>query len=157
MTARDWLRSLTGSSTFIRDSRPSAAFDARMRLRSTGLRRFVCATLLALACSDPTGPRSDILRVDRRPAGLEFRNLTAVPVYWIAVETELLPFSLLALCTDAATCASLSAHEARLVPFDELWCCEGEVRHLTILHYHLVPAAGGGFRPDSVRSLGVEP
>jgi hypothetical protein len=119
-------------------------------------RSFLCATALAVACSDPTAPRSDILRVDRRPAGLEFRNLTAAPVYWMALETELLPLIDYALCTDPAACTPLAARATALVPYDELWCCQGEERHLTILHYHLVPALGGGFRPDSVRTIGVQ-
>lgn len=127
-----------------------------MPLRIAARRSFLGVAFLAIACSDPTGPRSDILRVDRRPAALEFRNLTAAPVYWMALETEVLPLINYALCTNPTSCAPLAAHATELVPYNELWCCQGEQRHLTILHYHLVPAPGGGFRPDSVRTIGVQ-
>jgi hypothetical protein len=74
----------------------------------------------------------------------------------MAFETELLPLINFALCTDPTTCAPLVAYGMRIVPLTDLWCCQRETRHMTVLHYHLVPAAGGGFRPDSVRSVGVQ-
>jgi hypothetical protein len=126
-----------------------------MRLRAAHLLRYF-VLLGSLACSDPTAPRAVILDVDRRADGLELRNLTSAPVYYLALETELLPLINYALCTVPTSCTSLPARGSRLLPFDELFCCRGEDRHLTIFHYHLVPVPGGGFRPDLVRQLGVQ-
>jgi hypothetical protein len=37
----------------------------------------------------------------------------------------------------------------------DLPCCVRDTDDITVFHYHLLPVSGGGFRPDSVRSLRV--
>jgi hypothetical protein len=108
-----------------------------------------------LACSDPTGPRSDILTVAHVPTGLMFRNSTSEAVYWMAFDTETLPLIGFLLCIEPLSCRSVPPQATQLVTLKDLPCCTRDTREVTIFHYHLVPASGGGFRPDSVRSLGV--
>ena len=125
----------------------------------TSFRRpLFASTLLAIslvACKDPTGPRSDILAVERVATSLVFRNLTSEAVYWMAFDTDLLPLVDILLCTDPTSCRSIPPRARQVVALRDLSCCTRDTREVTVVHYHLVPASGGGFRPDSVLSLGV--
>jgi hypothetical protein len=108
-----------------------------------------------VACSDPTGPQSDILAVDRLATAFRLRNVTDRPIYWMAFATESLPLIDILLCTNPTTCRSLAPRAAEVVAPADLPCCTADNRDITVFHYHLVPASGGGFRADSVRSLRV--
>jgi hypothetical protein len=132
--------------------------DDPMRRRSTHPRYVLLIVLLAFigGCFEATAPQSSILAADSRDDGVELRNLTGTPVYWLAIETDLLASSNYAICTDPRRCTPLPAHASRTVTLEELFCCQSPRRHYTIFHYHLVPELGGGFRPDMLRQVGVQ-
>ena len=122
------------------------------------LRRVLASTVVAtalVACSDPTEPRSDILTVDRVLTDLVFRNLSSEPVYWMVFDTETLPLLDILLCVQPTSCRSVPPQRTQVVAIKDLPCCVEDTRNVTVLHYHLVPASGGGFRADSVRRLRV--
>jgi hypothetical protein len=74
----------------------------------------------------------------------------------MAFDTESLPLIDFLLCTNPTTCQSVAPHSSHSVRVEDLPCCTRETSGVTIVHYHLVPVSGGGFRADSVRQIAVD-
>jgi hypothetical protein len=114
----------------------------------------ILSCLVAIGCSDSTGPRSDILTVDHTLDGLMLRNRIGEPVYWYAAERESLAYTEYVFCTGAA-CASIAAHATERLDYDRIAGYHRGAREAVVFHFRLVPAPGGGVRADSIRGLVV--
>jgi hypothetical protein len=124
------------------------------RLPSSHAAMVLAGLVAVIGCSDATGPRSDILTVDRTLDGLMLRNRIGEPVYWYAAERESLAYTEYVFCTGAA-CSSIVPHASERLDYDGILGYHRGAREAVVFHFRLVPAAGGGVRADSIRGLVV--
>lgn len=112
------------------------------------------SVLALLGCAEPTGPvNSELLVADARQGTVRLANRTREPVYYFVVERDFAALALFAACTDPATCAKVPARGTIEVDYDDVAGYKAGAAEAIVLHYRLVAADGGGFRPDSVRAL----
>lgn len=121
------------------------------RIRSLPLLAVAAATL---ACADITGVESDGVRATARADGVVVQNRRAETIYYFAIDRMTAALTLWGACEDPLTCRAIAARSERLVPASEImgWPESGEV---ILYWWELEPKAGGGFRPDEIRSLVV--
>jgi hypothetical protein len=117
---------------------------------------FLLAATISVACSDPIGPRGNLLGGRSWPPAVVLTNLSGSPVYYFAVEATTATVISWAPCVDPERCGSVPAHGSRSLTPEEI---PGYFKGGTALihHYRLVPERPGSarFRPDSIRSLGI--
>lgn len=110
--------------------------------------------LALLGCGEPTAPvSSELLVADARQGTVRLANLTRESVYYHVVEREFAALALFAQCTNPVTCPKVPARGTIEVDYDDVAGYKAGAEEAIVLHYRLVPAAGEGFRPDSVRAL----
>jgi hypothetical protein len=109
-----------------------------------------CDSLLA-----PQARRALSIRVD--PPSLVLTNRTAHPLYLLAFEEQTAMLALWGPCTEPQQpCPSVPSSGTTVLPFDRIaGYREGEPQTALVFWWHLVPAPGGGLRPDSVRTVAV--
>lgn len=131
-------------------------------------RRFVPlgrATLLAVAlagCRDATGPDADApgglwagtVTVVASGASLSVRNDTPAPIAYTAIDaTSLIDWGPCANVTPA--CVRLAPGGPHLVPTSEILGLTPGSRDVIFYWWHVVRAADGSLRPDSVHRVDV--
>jgi hypothetical protein len=118
------------------------------------MRRFLAlaAILGVLSCADPVSPSSDILRINVLPDALELVNLSPVPVYFFAVESETLARINWAPCTEPA-CTNVGPGVKFVLPYVDMIGYGQGAEEAVVHHWHLIPGSTAtGFRPDSIRA-----
>lgn len=110
--------------------------------------------LALLGCAEPTGPvSSELLVADARQGTVRLANLTRESIYYFVVERDFAALALFGQCTNPVTCPKVPARRTIEVDYDDIAGYEAGAEEAIVLHYRLVAADGGGFRPDSVRAL----
>jgi hypothetical protein len=111
------------------------------------------------ACSDATGPSSDILRVESSRGRLLLHNLSDDPIYYFAVEQSVLPLLDWIPCTSPATCPKVSPHAVLQIPFEEIAFFKPNATTAIVYHWRLRLSGTVGinsFAVDSMRSVVVK-
>lgn len=112
--------------------------------------------LALIACTDSTAPRSDLLRSTAYAGQVRLSNLSSDFVYFVVVEREFSALALLAVCREPASCPRVSPRETIHVRYADIAGYRPGADEAIVLHWRLIPAASGGFDPDSVRALVIE-
>lgn len=106
-------------------------------------------------CSDPAGVGRDGIELQLDASGVTIYNGRRDTIYIIASERQIAARIDWLLCTVPAECTNRVAPGA-MRRLEEVsipgW---GESNEVIVWWWHLVPASGGGFRPDSVRAVVV--
>jgi len=119
-------------------------------------RFFVGAALFVTAtCSNPTGPLAGGLAVQAVPPVLQLTNQSSAPIYSFAVERGAAAAINWAPCTDPARCAGLSPGATTALPYTQISFYTPAAHEAIVYWWHLIPATGTGFRPDSIRAVVV--
>jgi hypothetical protein len=119
-------------------------------------RFFVGAALfITVACSNPTGTLEGRLAVQAVPPVLQLTNQSLAPVYSFAVERGTAAAINWAPCTDRARCAGLAPGATTALPYTQIDFYTAAAREAIVYWWHLIPASGGGFRPDSIQGVVV--
>jgi hypothetical protein len=116
------------------------------------------AVVVAAACKDPVGVKSDILRVRSQPGELLLTNTSQQSVYFFAAERQLLTLADLAPpCADPLSCEGITQGDTRVLLNDQITGYHEGAEEAMIFHWHLVPdgQSSTGYRPDSIRVLAV--
>ena len=109
--------------------------------------------LVLLACTSITAPRSDILTASASFGTVRLESLIGEPVFFMVMEREYSALALYALCTDPVTCPQVPPRATTTIQYSGIAGYEAGAEEALVLHWRLVPDAGGGFRADSVRAL----
>lgn len=118
------------------------------------MRILLLAGLALLACGEPAAPVStELLVADARQGTVRLANLTRESVYYFVVERDFAALALFAPCANPITCPKVPARGNVEVDYDDVAGYQAGAKEAIVFHYRLVPAAGEGFRPDSVRAL----
>jgi hypothetical protein len=127
--------------------------NRRTMARSPWRALTMTALALAVVCSDPTGPRSDLLAVKVGDGALTLTNLASDPVFYHVSERDFLAVSLIAICRDPESdCARVPPRGQIVVPFSKIAGFHAGAREAVVLHWRLV-SSPDGFAPDSVRAM----
>jgi hypothetical protein len=119
-------------------------------------RFFVSAALfITVACSNATGPLEGRLAVQAVPPVLQLTNQSPAPVYFVAIERGATAKINWAPCTDPAQCAGLAPRATTALPYAQIGFYTPAAREANVYWWHLIPATGTGFRPDSIRVVVV--
>lgn len=111
---------------------------------------------LALACTATTGPiQIGGVEALARRGKIQITNRTERPVFTFVVGRETSALIDWMPCVDSVRCPPLEVGATRTVPYPVKIGGAPEKEAL-IYWWHAVPAAGGGFRPDSIR-YGIVP
>ncbi len=113
------------------------------------------ALFITTACGSPTGLIEGRLAVQAVSPVLRLTNQSPAPVYWFAVERGVTARINWAPCTDPARCAGLAPWATTALPYTQVAEYTAAAREATVYWWHLIPATGGGFRPDSIRVVVV--
>jgi hypothetical protein len=106
-----------------------------------------------LACTESTAPHTDLLRATAHNAHVRLASLSGESVYFMVVEREFAALAQFVICSDPVSCPSVSPRETLHVRYSDIAGYQPGAREAIVLHWRLVPAASGGFDPDSVRAL----
>jgi hypothetical protein len=112
-----------------------------------------------VACSDATGPSSDILRVESSRGRLLLHNLSDDPIYYFAVEQSVTPLLDWIPCTNPGTCPKVSPHAVLQIPFEEIAFYQTNATNAIVYHWRLRSSGGIGinsFTIDSMRAVVVK-
>ena len=115
-------------------------------MRSWKLLLLTCA----LSCSFSTAVDIGGVVARVRPGELEIANLTSRPAYTFVIGREASALVDWIPCTNPQTCDGIEPRESTRVPYPGPHIEPGEKEAL-VYWWHLVPAAGNGFAPDSIR------
>ena len=117
------------------------------------MRYLVRTAVIALAaCSDPSGP---VEIVTTPQQALRIDNRTAAPIYYFAVELNAAALINWAPCRDPGTCDGIQPGHSRQVPFSEIGFYSPSAQDALVYWWHLIPAGGGTFVPDTLRVVQV--
>jgi hypothetical protein len=121
------------------------------------MKRFLVSAALGVtsACSNPAGPIGDRLAVQAAPPVLQLTNQSPAAVYSFAIEARAATVSNWAACTDPGRCAGLAPGATTALPYTQIASYTPAAREAIVYWWHLIPATGGGFRPDSIRGIVV--
>lgn len=120
--------------------------------------RLLCAVLLLVGAGCSMFTESSArgsLEVEATGSVLLLTNHTEHPVYYLAFEREMLALALWAPCTDPQECPRVQPGEQISVSYESIGGYEPGKQEAVVFWYHLRPKAGGGFEPDSMRSVVV--
>ena len=108
-----------------------------------------------LACGGPTEVSgSGRVEAYAEPSALAVRNNRWATIYVFVVDAGEAARINWAACTDPTRCDGILPHELERVPSTRIFGWE-KSGPLILYWWHLVAAAGGGFRADSIRAVGV--
>jgi hypothetical protein len=113
------------------------------------------ALFITVACSNPTGMLGGRLAVQAVPPVLQLTNQSGALAYWVAYERGATAKISWAPCTDPARCAGLAPGATTTLPYTQIGFYTPAAREATVYWWHLIPATGTGFRPDSIRAVVV--
>jgi hypothetical protein len=123
--------------------------------RFKGLLVAVGAATLLAGCS-PTEPIVGAgIRVNVAPGTLTLHNGSNQPAYHFVVERTTAALILWSPCDDPGRCANVPANSSAELSYSAITGYEAGSPEAIVYWWHLTPKAGGGFRPDSVRSVVV--
>jgi hypothetical protein len=127
------------------------------RSEEGSIKRFVIGTALfiTVACGSPTTLIEGRLAVQATPPVLQLTNQSPAPVYSFATERGAAAKSNWAACTDPARCAGLAPGTTTALPYTQIASYTPAAREAIVYWWHLIPATGMGFRPDSIRAVVV--
>ncbi|CAN5743383.1 hypothetical protein BH23GEM7_BH23GEM7_35290 [soil metagenome] len=120
--------------------------------------RVLCAVLLLVGAGCSMFTESSVgssLEVEATGSVLRLTNHTEQPVYYLAFEREMLALALWAPCTNPQECPRIAPGEQISVGYESISGYEAGKQEAVVLWYHLHPDSGGGFEPDSLRSVVV--
>ncbi len=115
--------------------------------------RLLWAAALLVGCANPVAPAAESVGVHLGAAGVVVTNRTDADIFYMVVERETALLIDWIGCNDpAAPCPRVAPSSSTVVPYDQVtgWPGSGQV---IVYWWHLVPASGGGFRPDSMRAV----
>jgi hypothetical protein len=108
---------------------------------------------MVLACVDPTAPVPGILEVRASAPVLQLTNQSIAPVYTFAIEAGTAALANWAPCTDPSRCRAIAPGQHTTLPYTAITGYSASAQQAIVFWWHLTPAAGAGFRPDSIRSV----
>ena len=113
----------------------------------------ILALVVVAGCGDVAGPGQNMLSVEFADSGLIATNRTTTPLYYVAVNPR--AFIQWAPCVDPAECPRILPRATITIPFTEVlgWTGDPGAADVAVNFYRLIPAPGGGFRPDEVRQI----
>jgi hypothetical protein len=108
--------------------------------------------LTASACDLLSGPRqAGSLAVSSTGSELVLENTGGRTIYYFTIEQRMAARVLWAPCTDPVRCAGVPPGQRRSLPHDSVAGFAPESEVALVYWWHLEPASGGVFAPDSVR------
>ena len=115
-------------------------------------RMILALALLAgsAACELLTGP-GDRLDAHDAPPNVVLVNGGDRSIYYFAIEQNAAAVTLWGPCEDPDTCDAVEAGQRREIPYSSIAGYTPDADVVLVYWWHLVPAADGGFRPDTVR------
>ncbi len=113
------------------------------------------AVIAVVACSSPTGPVGPVELTTTPYQSIRMANRTSEPVFYFAIECNAAALANWAVCTNPAACPSVRSGESRLIPFSEIAFYSPGSEAALVYWWHLRPASGGAFAPDSIRAVRV--
>jgi len=116
----------------------------------------VGALLATLSCDSPADVIGGQLVVAVTPPVVRLTNQTPAPVYFFAIERGLAIRALWAPCTDPSRCAAIAPRGSSDVPFSQIAGYETGAQTAIVFWWHLIPGSETGFRPDSIRAVGIQ-
>lgn len=121
------------------------------------MRRFVTGTALfiTVACGSPTSLIEGRLAVQATPPVLRLTNQSRAFVYSFATERGAAARINWDPCTDPARCAGLAPGATTALPYTQIASYTPAAREAIVYWWHLIPATGAGFHPDSIRAVVV--
>jgi hypothetical protein len=127
--------------------------EMRIDVRGISLAFAMPLLLNAAACS-PTDVEQDDIRVESESDGLSIRNERSSRIYYFAIDrhTAAVTLMLWAPCIDPETCDRVDPRRSRMVPSADVFGW-GNSDEVIVYWWHLVPAGGGRYRPDEIRSI----
>jgi hypothetical protein len=113
------------------------------------------ASLIALACEDPADLTAGELAVRVTPPVVELTNHTPAPVYFFAIEGGLAIRANWAPCTDPSRCRAVAPAGSLDLAFSQIAGYHTDAETAIVYWWHLIPGGETGFRPDSIRAVGI--
>jgi len=113
------------------------------------------ALCIAVACSNSAGLTVERLAVQAAPPVLLLTNQSPAPVYYLAMNRASLAAANWAFCSDPTRCTGLNPGVSTSLPYAQIGGYTQGAREAVVFWWHLIPATGAGFRPDSIRALVV--
>lgn len=110
------------------------------------------AVLLLAGCGTTTFTLDGPLVIRNGAGEVELDNRTNAPVYTFVIERDAAARSMWGPCSNPATCDAISPGQERRIAYDDIAGYEPGADEAIVYWWHLVPAPGGGFAPDSIRS-----
>ena len=114
--------------------------------------------MAATACSDPNDVtvESEDVQVTLDQAGLIVKNNRSSTIFTFAIDRETATVTTWGPCVDPDRCGGIGSGSRVRVPADRIsgWLGSQEI---VLYWWHLVPKTGGGFEPDALRQISVEP
>jgi hypothetical protein len=111
------------------------------------------AVLVSLAgCGTATFSLGGPLAIRAGAGDLQLENRTSAPVYTFVIERETAAVANWAPCTNPATCEAIAPGQQRRIAYDDIPGYEPGDDEAIVYWWHLIPAPGGGFATDSMRS-----
>ncbi len=116
-------------------------------------RVIVLGAAFLLGCGSPTEPVAGRVEVRLADAGMVATNHRPADIYFFLIERETAAVVDWMPCTEPAACPRIAANATLTVPYDSIFGWKGDSHEVLFYWWHLVPAAGGAYRPDSIRSV----
>lgn len=115
------------------------------------LRAIVVVLLPGLsACELLTLPSAEI-RAWGEPGAIVISNPGERPIYYFAIEQGTAALTLWGPCSDPARCDGVAPGARVELALESVPGYTREAETVLVYWWHLVPADGGGFRPDEIR------
>ena len=105
----------------------------------------------ALGCSSSTEVAIGGVVANAEPGQIAITNRTGALVYTFVLGRNASALVDWIPCSDPATCAGLEVGGTRRVPNPSSLGTSPPETEALVYWWHLVPAPGGGFKPDSIR------
>lgn len=112
----------------------------------------VAVLVLLAGCSTTTFTLGGPLAIRTGAGEVQLDNRTNAPVYTFVIEREAAARTDWVACTNPATCDAIAPGQERRIAYDDIPGYETGDDEAIVYWWHLMPAPGGGFAPDSLRS-----
>ncbi len=110
------------------------------------------AVVAFAGCSTVTAPASDILTATPRAQALEIRSTSTEKVYYFVADRGALALIDFTICRDPSKCEAVAPGATKQIAYSGIIGHSPISTELVLYHWHLVPAAGGTYDQDSIRS-----
>ncbi|HEU4557990.1 MAG TPA: hypothetical protein VFS20_09080 [Longimicrobium sp.] len=114
------------------------------------------ASLVALvsfaACDSPTFRLEGPLAIEVGSGRVQLHNRTDATVYFNVVEREYTALADWIPCSNPAACDGIAPGERQSIAYDDIMGYEAGAKEAVVYWWSLVPAPGGGYSPDNIRS-----